>query len=84
MSKLVYLGMSMIELSKIAMYQLWYDHVRPKYGQKEKLHYMDANRFTVYTKTEDIYKEIAEDVKTRFETLNYKLVEHSLKEKIEK
>ena len=70
MSKLVYLGMSMTELSKITMYQLWYDHVRSKYGQKEKLNYTDANRFTVYTKTEDIYKDIAEDVKTRFETLS--------------
>ena len=70
MSKPVYLGMSMIELSKIVMYQLWYDHVRSKYGQKEKLHYMDANLFTVYTKTEDIYKDIAEDVKTRFEALS--------------
>ena len=31
---------------------------------------MDANRFTAYTKTEDIYKDIAEDVKTRFEALS--------------
>ena len=34
---------------------------------------MDANRFTAYTETEDIYENITEDVKTRFDTLNYKL-----------
>ena len=29
--------------------------------------------FIVYTKTDDIYKDIAEDVETRFDTSNYKL-----------
>ena len=34
---------------------------------------MDTDSFTVYIKTDDIYKDIAEDVKTRFDTSNYEL-----------
>ena len=38
----VYLGHSILELSKIIMYEFWYDYVRPKYGEKAKLCYMDT------------------------------------------
>ena len=34
---------------------------------------MDADSFIVYIKTDDIYKDIAEDVETRFDTSDYKL-----------
>ena len=36
MSKSVYLGMSIRELSKLVMYQFWYDYVKPKYGKESK------------------------------------------------
>ena len=55
------------------MYEFWYDYVKPKYGEKAKLCYMDTNSFIVYIKTDDIYKDIAEDVETRFDTSNYEL-----------
>ena len=55
------------------MYEFWYDYVKPKYGEKVKLCYMDTDSFIVYIKTEDIYKDIAEDVETRFDTSNYEL-----------
>ena len=35
MSKLVYLAISLLELSKILMYKFWYDYVKPKYGKKQ-------------------------------------------------
>ena len=35
--------------------------------------YINTDSFVVYIKTDDIYKDIAEDVKTRFESLNYEL-----------
>ena len=47
------------------MYEFWYDYVKP-YGEKAKLRYMDTDIFIVYIKTDDIYKDIAEDVETRF------------------
>ena len=73
MNKPVYLGLSILELSKILMYEFWYDYVKPKYGEKVKLCYMDTDSFIVYIKTDDIYKDIAEDVETRFDTSNYEL-----------
>ena len=53
------------------MYEFWYDYVKPKYGENAKLCYMDTNSFIVYEKTDDVYKEIAEDVKTRFDTSSF-------------
>ena len=55
------------------MYQFWYDYVKPKYDGKANLCYMDTNSFILYIKTDDIYKDIAEDVETRFGTSNYEL-----------
>ena len=37
MNKPVYLGLSILELSKILMYEFWYDYVKPKYDEKPKL-----------------------------------------------
>ena len=34
---------------------------------------MDTDSFIVYIKTGDIYKDIAEDVETRFDSSNYEL-----------
>ena len=68
MNKPVYLGLSILELSKILMYEFWYDYVKPKYGKKAKLCYMDTDSFIVYIKTDAIYKDIEEDVETRFDT----------------
>ena len=66
MNKLVYLGLSILEISKIIMYEFWNDYVKPKFEGKGKLCYIDTDSFIVYIKTDDIYKEIAEDVETRF------------------
>ena len=48
MNKPVYLGLSVWELSKIVVYEFWYGHVQPKYGEKAKLCYMDTDSFIVY------------------------------------
>ena len=37
MNKLVYLGLSILELSKILIYEFWYDYAKPKYSEKAKL-----------------------------------------------
>ena len=55
------------------MHKFWYDYVKPKYGEKEKLCYMDTDSFFVYIKAADIYKDIVEDVETRFDASNYEL-----------
>ena len=45
MNKPVYLGLSILELSKILMYEFWYNYVKPKYGERSKLCYMYADIF---------------------------------------
>ena len=52
------------------MYGYWYDNVKLKYGEKAKLCYLDADSFIVYIKTDNISKDIAEVVETRFDTSN--------------
>ena len=69
MNKPVYLRLSILELSKILMYEFCMIFVKPKYGKIAKLCYMDTDSFIVHVKTDDIYKDIAEDAETRFDTL---------------
>ena len=73
MKKPVYLGLLILELSKILMFEFRYAYVKPKYGKKATLSYMDTDSFIVYIKTDDIYNDIAEDVEARFDTSNYEL-----------
>ena len=64
MNKPVYVGFSILKLSKILIYEFWYDYVKPKYGEKAKLCYI----YIVIIKTNDIYKDIEEGVETTFDT----------------
>ena len=70
-NKPIYLGLSILDISKIAMYEFWYDYVKSKYEDKARLCYMDTDSFVVNIKTKDFYKDIAENVKERFDTSNY-------------
>ena len=71
MNKLVYLGMSIWDISKMLMYELWYDYIKPKYQDKAKLCYMDTGSFIIHIKTEVFYKDIANDVEKWFDTSYY-------------
>ena len=73
MNKPVYLGLSILDLSKTVMYEFWYDYVKPKYGENAKLCYMDTESFHVHVKTDDNYKYISEDVETKFDTSNFEI-----------
>ena len=53
------------------MYEFWYDYIKPKYGDREKLCYMDTDSFVSYIETEDFYKDIAGDVERQFDTSNF-------------
>ena len=37
MNKSVYLGMSILDITKTLMYEFWYDYIKPKYGDRTKL-----------------------------------------------
>ena len=55
------------------MYEFWCDYLKPKYREKAKLCYMDTDSFIIYIKAEQVYVDIAKDVETRFDALNYEL-----------
>ena len=57
----VYLGLSIIEISKTLMYEFWYDYIKPKYQQNAKPCYVHG--FINHIKIEDVYEDIADDVK---------------------
>ena len=71
MNKPIYLGLSILDINKITMYEFWYDYVKSKYEDKARLCYMDTDSFVVNIKTKDFYKDIAENIKERFDTSNY-------------
>ena len=62
MNKPLYLGMSILDISKMLMYEFWYDHFKPKYGNKAKLCYTVTDSFIIYIKIEDIFQDIFNDV----------------------
>ena len=72
-NKPIYLGLSILEISKILMYEFWYDYMKPKYNDNVKLCYMDTGSFVMNIKTEDFYEDIANDVEKRFGTSNYEV-----------
>ena len=71
MNKPIYLGLSILDISKILMYEFWYDYMKPKYGNDVKLCYMDMDSFVMSIKTNGFYKDIVYDVEKRFDTSNY-------------
>ena len=66
MNKPIYLGLATLEISKILMYECWYDYMKPKYDNNVKLCYMDTDSFIMNIKTNDFYKD-------RFDTSNYEV-----------
>ena len=73
MNKPIYLGLSILEISKILMYEVWYDYMKPKYNDNVRLCYMDPDSFIMNIKTNDFYKDISDDVDNIFDTSNYEV-----------
>ena len=57
----------MLHLCKTSMYEFWYDHVKPKYGENAQICYMDTDSFIVCLEVNDICKEIAGNVETKYD-----------------
>ena len=68
MNKPVYLGLSILEISKTLMYEIRYDYMKPKYADNVKLRYVDTDSFIMHIKTEDFYEDFANDFEKRFDT----------------
>ena len=68
MNKPVYLGQAILDLSKTLMYEFHYHYMRLKYGSNVTLCYMHTDSFVYEIEAEDFYRDIAKDVKKRFDT----------------
>ena len=55
------------------MHEFWYDFIKPKYGENARLCYIYKDSFIANVETYDIYRDITEDVKTRFDNSNYEI-----------
>ena len=70
MNKPIYLGQSILDISKTLMYEFWYGYLKPKYNDKMKLCYTDADSFVIEVKAEDLYVDISNDIEKCYDTSN--------------
>ena len=71
MNKPVYLGISILDISKTLMYKFWYEYIKPKYKEKAKLCYMDTDSFIINIFTADFFEDINNNIERWFDTSNY-------------
>ena len=60
LDKPIFIGMSILDLSKQHMYKFYYDVMKPKYGDNMRMVYTDTDSFVFHTRTDDIYQELQE------------------------
>ena len=60
LDKPIFIGMSILDLSKQHMYKFYYDVMKPKYGDNIRMVYTDTDSFVFHTKTDDIYQDLKE------------------------
>ena len=77
MIKALYLGKSILDISKTLMYELWYGYIKPKYGDRAKLCYTDTDGLAIHIKTEYFLGDISNDDERRFDTSNFEYKQKS-------
>ncbi len=71
MNKPIYLGVSILDISKTLMYNFHYNYIKKKYGDKASLLFTDTDSVCYETKTDDVYRDISPDVLIWFDTSEY-------------
>ena len=72
LDKPIFLGMSILDLSKLHMYQFYYDVLKKKYNENIKLVYTDTDSYVIQTMTDDVYKDFNE-IKQHMDFSDYHL-----------
>jgi hypothetical protein len=70
LNKPIYVGSAVLDLSKLWMYQYWYDYIKPEYGEKVNLLYTDTDSLVYEVETADIYADMAKNADL-FDFSNY-------------
>ena len=70
LNKPAYIGICILELSKVFMYEVHYDYIKNKYGNNSRLLFTDTDSLMYEIKTEDVYKDFSND-KEMFDFSNY-------------
>ena len=71
LNKPVYAGLTILDNSKLNMYEFHYEYIKPKYGNKSKLLFTDTDSLCYYIETDDLYKDFQAVGKDRFDFSNY-------------
>ena len=71
--KPVYLGTSILDLSKTLVYDFHYKYIKKKFGSKVNLLFTDTDSLCYEIETEDIFKDISADAQEKFDTSNFSL-----------
>ena len=69
--KPVYLGLQILDLHNSVTFDFWYDYIKSKYGENAKICYIDTGSSIVHVKTDDIYKDIAEDIEKKIQHFKF-------------
>ena len=57
LNKPIYMGLSILDYSKVHMYSFYYDVLKPKYQDDIKLVYTDTDSFVIQVMTDDLFRD---------------------------
>ena len=71
MNKPIIVGQTILDKSKMLVYEFYYEYLKPKYSNKVNLLYMDTDSFILEIKTDDFFEDTRKDLVRWFDTSNY-------------